>query len=49
MNPKHAIFIWGSYGLTLVVLLWNSLAPQLRRSELRRRLSESEPAAEDEA
>ncbi|MDR3416796.1 MAG: heme exporter protein CcmD [Nevskia sp.] len=44
MNPKYAIFIWGSYGLTLAVLLWNAIAPLLRRNTLKRTLSE---AAED--
>jgi heme exporter protein CcmD len=49
MNPKYAVFIWSSYGLTLAVLLWNAFAPRLRRRELKRRLSEAaEPADEVE-
>ena len=40
MNPKHALFIWGSYGLGLAVLLWNALVPALRRRLLKRELSE---------
>ena len=40
MNPKYAFFIWGSYGLTFAVLLWNILVPWLRRRELNRGLAE---------
>ncbi|MBX6419833.1 MAG: heme exporter protein CcmD [Sinobacteraceae bacterium] len=46
MNPKYAVFIWSSYALTLAVLVWNALAPWLRRNEWRRRRSE---AANEEA
>lgn len=42
MTGKYAVFIWGSYGFTLVVLLWNALAPGLRRAQLRRRLAEDD-------
>jgi heme exporter protein CcmD len=48
MNSKYALFIWGSYGLTLAVLLWNALTPHFRRSELKRRLSEDSAAEEGE-
>lgn len=48
MNPKYALFIWTSYGLALAVVLWNVLVPQLRRGELKKRLSEVEDGAEDE-
>ena len=49
MNPKYALFIWGSYGLTLAVLLWNVLAPTLRRGELKRQGPDADDAAgEDE-
>jgi heme exporter protein CcmD len=41
MNPKYAVFIWGSYALTLAVLLWNAFTPHFRRNELKRRLSET--------
>lgn len=40
MNEKYAAFIWSSYALGLAVLIWNLVAPKLRRRELRRRLSE---------
>lgn len=40
MNPKYAFFIWTSYALTALVVLWNLLAPRLRRNDLQRRLSE---------
>ncbi len=46
MNPKYALFIWGSYALTFAVLLWNALTPQLRRQDLKRRLAE-DGATED--
>lgn len=45
MNPKYAFFIWTSYALTAAVVLWNVLAPRLRRNDLLRRLSEG---ADDE-
>ncbi len=48
MNPKYALFIWTSYGLALAVVLWNVLLPQLRRGELKKRLSEVEDGAGDE-
>jgi heme exporter protein CcmD len=49
MNPKYAVFIWGSYGLTLAVLAWNLIVPRLRRSDLRRRFAAGDEAeAEDE-
>ena len=40
MNEKYALYVWSSYGLTLAVLIWNLLAPKLRRNELKRRLAE---------
>ena len=40
MNPKYALFIWSSYALALAVVLWNAFSPQLRRNDLKRRLSE---------
>lgn len=46
MNEKHAVFIWTSYGLTAVLLLWNWLSPRLTRNELQRRLSEDAPDEE---
>ncbi|MBL6750477.1 MAG: heme exporter protein CcmD [Nevskia sp.] len=39
MNPKYAVFIWGSYALTALVLVWNAFAPRLRRNDLKRLLS----------
>ena len=41
MTGKYALFIWGSYGLSFAVLLWNVFAPRLRRNELKKRLSEA--------
>ena len=48
MNPKYALFIWTSYGLALAVVLWNVLVPQLRRGELKKRLSEGPDSVEEE-
>jgi heme exporter protein CcmD len=47
MNPKYAVFIWGSYGLTLAVLLWNAFAPQFRRRELKHKLTEAAELADE--
>ena len=41
MDPRYAVFIWASFGLAAVTVVWNVLAPYLARNELRRRLSES--------
>ncbi|WP_248679587.1 heme exporter protein CcmD [Sinimarinibacterium sp. CAU 1509] len=30
----YAVFVWGSFGLTVAVYLWNWLAPQRRRREI---------------
>ena len=48
MNPKYAVFVWGSYGLAFAVLLWNALAPWLRRNQLKRLLSETVEAEDAE-
>lgn len=48
MNERHAPFIWISYGLTVVLLLWNLLAPWLKRNELHRTLSEDASEIEDQ-
>lgn len=42
MNEKYAVFIWGSYAVTVAVLVWNWLSPRLARNELRARLSEAQ-------
>jgi heme exporter protein CcmD len=50
MNPKYEVFIWSSYALAFAVLLWNALAPSLRRGQLKRELSAAEdPATEPQA
>ena len=48
MNPKYAMFIWGSYGFTLAVVIWNVLVPLLRRGELKRRGLETDDAGDVE-
>jgi heme exporter protein CcmD len=48
MNPKYALFIWGSYGLTLAVLMWNVFVPTLRRGELKRRGLEADDIGDAE-
>ena len=40
MDPRYAAFIWASFGLTALVVMWNVLAPRWQRNELKRRLSE---------
>lgn len=30
----YAFFVWSSYGLTFVILLWNVLAPMMRRKKI---------------
>jgi heme exporter protein CcmD len=47
VNPKYAVYVWSSYGLTLAVLIWNVLMPQLRRAELKRRLAQPESEQEN--
>ena len=37
----YAVYVWGSYGVTLLVFGWNVLAPQLGRREVLRRLREA--------
>lgn len=46
MDPRYAGFIWGSYGLTALVIVCNLLLPALGRKALRQRLAER---AEEEA
>jgi heme exporter protein CcmD len=48
MNPKYAVFIWGSYGIAFAVLLWNVLVPTLRRGDLKRRGLSADDAGEAE-
>lgn len=47
MNPKYAIYVWSSYGLTLAVLIWNVLMPRLRSAELKRHLAQPESLEEN--
>lgn len=50
MDPRYAAFIWGSFGIAAVVVLWNALAPRLERNKLEARLSESaEESTDDDA
>ncbi|HUP91204.1 MAG TPA: heme exporter protein CcmD [Solimonas sp.] len=30
----YALYVWGSFGAGLAVVIWNALAPRLRRREL---------------
>jgi heme exporter protein CcmD len=49
MSGKYALFIWGSYALTALILLWNILSPRITRSAVMRRLSDSvQPDGTDE-
>lgn len=38
----YALYVWGSYGAAGAILVWNLLAPRLRRSTLLRELSTEE-------
>lgn len=46
MDPRYALFIWASYALSALVVVWNLWSPRRTRNELRQRLSER---AEDES
>jgi heme exporter protein CcmD len=35
----YAFYVWTSYGITTVVLLWNLFAPIVQRKQLLRQLS----------
>ena len=35
----YAFYVWTSYGLTTVVLLWNVLAPVVQRKQILRQLA----------
>lgn len=50
MDPRYAFFIWMSFGIGAITVLWNVLSPRLQRNELKRRLSESaEETTENDA
>ena len=34
----YAFYVWGSYGATLAIFVWNLAAPRLERRALRQRL-----------
>lgn len=38
MDPRYAFFVWASFGLAAVVVLWNVLAPRFERHALSVRL-----------
>lgn len=38
----YGLYVWGSFGCGLAVLVWNVLAPRLARRELLRQMTESE-------
>jgi heme exporter protein CcmD len=40
MDPRYALFIWSSFGIAAVAVLWNVLSPRFQRNDLMRRLSE---------
>jgi len=46
MDPRYAFFIWASFGVAAIAVLWNVLAPYFARRRLLQRLAESQ---EDEA
>lgn len=44
MNERYALFIWSSYALTALVLVWNLWSPRLARGAVMRRLAENDAA-----
>jgi heme exporter protein CcmD len=42
MDPRYAFFIWASFGLVAVVVLWNLVAPTLARNQIQARWSEAQ-------
>jgi len=38
----YGLYVWGSFGCGLAVLVWNLVAPHLARQELLRQMTESE-------
>lgn len=38
----YAVYVWGSFGLTAAVLIWNLWMPRLRRSAIMKELSTEE-------
>ncbi len=40
MDPRYAAFIWCSFGLAAVTVLWNVLAPSFKRRALLQQLRE---------
>lgn len=49
MDPRYAVFIWSSFGLAAVAVLWNVLAPIFQRRALLQQLSEVRDDLEDAA
>jgi len=41
MDPRYALFIWSSFGVAALAVVWNLLAPKLARNQIRRRLSDA--------
>lgn len=37
----YAVYVWGCYGASLAVFVWNLLAPRLRRRALLARIKDS--------
>lgn len=41
MEPRYAFFIWASFAVSAVVVIWNVVAPKLQRNQIRQRLSDA--------
>ena len=38
----YALYVWGSFGVAVAVIVWNLLVPRLRRSAILKELSSTE-------
>lgn len=38
MDPRYAFFIWASFGVAALAVLWNAASPWLARKAIRQRL-----------
>lgn len=42
MDPRYSFYIWGSFGIVAVALVWNVLSPWLARRAIKQRLAEAD-------
>lgn len=49
MDPRYAAFIWVSFGVAALAVLWNVLSPRMARHQLRQRWSQAADEATEAA